>query len=129
MPKGDDIVLGKLGGSGDLIPAALRWFRRRGASEAEAPQIQAVVPTETASEETGSPAVDTLALELAAPAPLPTADDVPELRALVEMRRNDPKLRWQLGLALVAARKLNLALAHLEVAVSQDPSLDQGELT
>ena len=45
------------------------------------------------------------------------------------MHRNDPKLRWQLGRALVAARKLNLALAHLEVAVSQDTSLDQGELT
>lgn len=69
------------------------------------------------------------AAEIALPAPLPTADDVPELRALVEMRRNDPKLRWQLGLSLIAARKLNLALAHLEVAASQDPSLDQGELS
>ena len=58
----------------------------------------------------------------------PVAEDVTELRELVEMHRNDPKLRWQLGLALVAARKLNLALAHLEVAVAQDPSLDQGEL-
>src|SRR4051794_2019562 len=129
MPKGDDIVLGKLGGSGDLIPAALRWFRRRGASQSETPQIQDVAPTETASEETGSPTADLLALELSAPAPLPTADDVPELRALVEMHRNDPKLRWQLGLALVASRKLNLALAHLEVAATQEPALDQGELT
>jgi tetratricopeptide (TPR) repeat protein len=67
-------------------------------------------------------------LEIAAPAPLPTAADVTELRELVEMHRNDPKLRWQLGLALIAARKLNLALAHLEVAASQDPTLDQGEL-
>ena len=67
-------------------------------------------------------------LEIAAPAPLPTADDVTELRELVEMHRNDPKLRWQLGLALIAARKLNLALAHLEVAASQDSTLDQGEL-
>jgi len=67
-------------------------------------------------------------LALAPLEPLPTADDVPDLRALVEADKADPKLRWQLGLALVAARKLNLALAHLEVAVGQDPSLDQGEL-
>ncbi len=128
MPKGADIVLGKLGGSGDLIPAALRWFRRRGAPEAEVRPNEDVVPNEALSEPAETTA-DTLALELAAPVPLPTADDVPELRALVEMHRNDPKLRWQLGLALVAARKLNLALAHLEVAATQDPSLDQGELT
>jgi tetratricopeptide (TPR) repeat protein len=128
MPKGDDIVLGKLGGSGDFIPAALRWFRRRGASEAEVLPNESLVPIDAVSEPTDASA-DTLALDLAAPAPLPTAEDVPELRAQVEMHRNDPKLRWQLGLALVAARKLNLALAHLEVAVSQDPSLDQGELT
>jgi tetratricopeptide (TPR) repeat protein len=128
MPKGDDIVLGKLGGSGDLIPAALRWFRRRGAPETEIRPTENVVPGDVVSGSAEAP-VDTLALELAAPVPLPTADDVPELRADVEMHRNDPKLRWQLGLALVAARKLNLALAHLEVAASQDPSLDQGELT
>lgn len=128
MPKGDDIVLGKLGGSGDLIPAAFRWFRRRGAPEAEVQPFESVVPNEAVSEPAETPA-DTLALELAAPVPLPTADDVPELRAAVEMHRNDPTLRWQLGLALIAARKLNLALAHLEVAASQDPSLDQGELT
>lgn len=125
-------MLGKLGGGGDLIPAALRWLRRRG-SDADSfptsdrsepvttPVIDATVP---------SPSIDAQAagLEIATPALLPTADDVPELRELVEMHRNDPKLRWQLGLALIAARKLNLALAHLEVAASQDSTLDQGEL-
>ncbi len=126
-------MLGKLGGGGDLIPAALRWLRRRGASEQEStPAIDQSVVTPSAtsvdaitiSSVSESPSV----LDIATPAPLPTADDVEELRALVEMQRNDPKLRWQLGLALVAARKLNLALAHLEVAASQDASLDQGEL-
>jgi len=123
-------VLGKLGGGGDLIPAALRWFRRRGADESAvregdlALQPDANVPTDLSASTTDLPAV-----ELPTAAPLPTAEDVPELRALVEMHRNDPKLRWQLGLALIAARKLNLALAHLEVAATQDPSLDQGELT
>lgn len=126
-------MLRKLGGGGDLIPAALRWFRSRGtAAEAEpattperhdaAAPAPADVSASLAS--TDAPAL----LDVAAAAPLPTAEDVPELRELVEMHRNDPKLRWQLGLALVAARKLNLALAHLEVAVAQDPSLDQGEL-
>jgi tetratricopeptide (TPR) repeat protein len=96
--------------------------------------MRAGAPLQTESPIAGDrpPASDSLAAsplsEVATPAPLPTADDVPELRALVEMQRNDPKLRWQLGLALVAARKLNLALAHLEVAASQDPTLDQGEL-
>jgi tetratricopeptide (TPR) repeat protein len=134
-------VLGKLGGGGDLIPAALRWLRRRGESapaDAGPPasdvEMRAGAPLQTESPIAGDrpPASDSLAAsplsEVATPAPLPTADDVPELRALVEMQRNDPKLRWQLGLALVAARKLNLALAHLEVAASQDPTLDQGEL-
>jgi tetratricopeptide (TPR) repeat protein len=136
-PKGDDIVLGKLGGSGELIPAALRWLRRRGSPEADALQIptidQATVasaPVVAPSEEAPTSPVSEGAssLDIATPAPLPTADDVPELRALVELHRNDPKLRWQLGLALIAARKLNLALAHLEVAAAQDATLDQGEL-
>jgi len=132
MPKGDDIVLGKLGGSGDLIPAALRWLRRRGGPESELPSDDDVLRQNLTHDVTATPTEtngDAIPLELTAPAPLPTADDVPELRSLVELRRNDPKLRWQLGLALIAARKLNLALAHLEVAASQDPSLDQGELT
>jgi tetratricopeptide (TPR) repeat protein len=127
-------VLGKLGGGGDLIPAALRWLRRRG--EPAAPSTPAI-DLETLTSPSRTPdaatAVDMSVLsdsiaDVATPAPLPTADDVPELRALVEMHRNDPKLRWQLGLSLIAARKLNLALAHLEVAASQDQSLDQGEL-
>jgi tetratricopeptide (TPR) repeat protein len=127
-------VLRKLGGSGELIPAALRWLRRRGSPDAETfpipatdPATPAPAPSDVASATT--PASETpSSLDLMAPAPLPTADDVPELRALVELHRNDPKLRWQLGLALIAARKLNLALAHLEVAAAQDASLDQGEL-
>lgn len=133
-PKGEDIVLGKLGGSGDLIPAALRWLRRRGSPETDAfptpPVARAAVAPEPAADATqADPVAENQAqLEVAAQAPLPTADDVGELRALVELHRNDPALRWQLGLALVAARKLNLALAHLEVAAGQDPSLDQGEL-
>lgn len=115
-----------------MIPAALRWLRRRGSDEADP------FPTLDRSERTTEPVSDVTislpagdaqsSLELVPPAPLPTADDVTELRELVEMRRNDPKLRWQLGLALIAARKLNLALAHLEVAASQDATLDQGEL-
>jgi tetratricopeptide (TPR) repeat protein len=133
-PKGDDIVLGKLGGSGELIPAALRWLRRRGSPETDALQIPttdqttvAAVPA-AAPSETVSTSEPSSTLDIATPVPLPTADDVPELRALVELHRNDPKLRWQLGLALIAARKLNLALAHLEVAAAQDAGLDQGEL-
>ena len=125
-------MLGKLGGGGDLIPAALRWLRRRG-SDADAfpaPGRSEPVAASIADLTVPSPSADasTTSFEMAAPAPLPTAADVPELRELVELRRNDPKLRWQLGLALIAARKLNLALAHLEVAASQDPGLDQGEL-
>lgn len=129
-PKGEGIVLGKLGGGGDLIPAALRWLRRRGAPELDLQPASTAASTPSSAPATPADSVttDTLSTEIAAPPPLPTADDVPELRALVEMNRNDAKLRWQLGLALVAARKLNLALAHLEVAASQDPSLDQGEL-
>ncbi|MCC7367549.1 MAG: tetratricopeptide repeat protein [Chloroflexi bacterium] len=121
-------MLGKLGGGGDLIPAALRWLRRRSEPAAPTVELQSA-PQPTITQDT-APAVDasTLTVEPTPPAPLPTADDVGELRALVEMHRNDPKLRWQLGLSLVAARKLNLALAHLEVAASQDPDLDQGEL-
>ena len=133
-PKGDDIVLGKLGGSGELIPAALRWLRRRGSPEADALQIPTtdratISPMPAVASSEIAPASDAPAtLDIATPAPLPTADDVPELRALVELHRNDPNLRWQLGLALIAARKLNLALAHLEVAAAQDAGLDQGEL-
>ena len=124
-------MLGKLGGGGDLIPAALRWLRRRGGPAAEAtPAIDLeTLTTPAAAPAASAPPVQSAStLEIATPALLPTSEDVPELRALVEMHRNDPKLRWQLGLALIAARKLNLALAHLEVAASQDPSLDQGEL-
>ena len=72
MPKGDDIVLGKLGGSGDLIPAALRWFRRRGTSEAEVRPNEDVVSGEVLSAPT-DPSADAAALELTAPVPLPTA--------------------------------------------------------
>ena len=140
-------MLGKFGGGGDLIPSALRWLRRRGgvdepdqaAESAEATgavHIDATVTTAPAgSVPTADISTDLLGtIDHEAPAalaplePLPTAADVPDLRALVESNKNDPKLRWQLGLALVAARKLNLALAHLEVAASQEPSLDQGEL-
>ncbi len=137
-------MLGKFGGGGDLIPSALRWLRRRGGIEegdqatetTEAVGVDAIVttapdgavPTGSATAEVlGTPSQDT-SPPLTPLEPLPTADDVPDLRALVEANKNDPKLRWQLGLALVAARKLNLALAHLEVAASQDPALDQGEL-
>ena len=124
-------MLGKLGGGGDLIPAALRWLRRRGEPAVEttpAINLETLTTPNRAAETVPTTDSSMVAAEVALPAPLPTADDVPELRALVEMRRNDPKLRWQLGLSLIAARKLNLALAHLEVAASQDPSLDQGEL-
>lgn len=139
-------MLGKLGGGGELIPSALRWLRRRrGVDErdraAPAPEtneaggVDAIVTTvpggmsPIASAARELPGTEgQVAVSLAPPEPLPTAADVPDLRALVEADKNDPKLRWQLGLALVAARKLNLALAHLEVAASQDPSLDQGEL-
>lgn len=125
-------MLGKLGGGGDLIPAALRWLRRRGTDTESFPTSARSEPISAPTSDVAAPSTapdsQTTSLEIAAPTPLPTADDVPELRELVEMHRNDPKLRWQLGLALVAARKLNLALAHLEVAASQDPTLDQGEL-
>ena len=125
-------MLGKLSSGGELLPSALRWLRRRaGVQDSSDATIDAVAE----SAGTGLPnvAADTDPLGAAAtplptPEPLPTADDVADLRELVEANRNDPKLRWQLGLALIAARKLNLALAHLEVAASQDPSLDQGEL-
>jgi tetratricopeptide (TPR) repeat protein len=130
-PKGDNIVLGKLGGGGDFIPAALRWLRRRSSPEAAPLPISEARPvTPAADEATTAPLQDaaTNVADVAVPPPLPTADDVPDLREMVELHRNDPKLRWQLGLALVAARKLNLALTHLEVAASQDASLDQGEL-
>jgi len=125
-------VLGKLGGGGDLIPAALRWLRRRGTGADAFPTLErsepAAAPVTDVTVSSATVDAQTAGLEIAAPAPLPTADDVTELRELVEMHRNDPKLRWQLGLALIAARKLNLALAHLEVAASQDATLDQGEL-
>ena len=138
-------MLGKFGGGGDLIPSALRWLRRRGGvdegetsteSTGATGSVQVDAILATATEGTSAPTVVPEVLGMAseepvpigAAEPLPTADDVPDLRALVEANKNDPKLRWQLGLALVAARKLNLALAHLEVAASQDPSLDQGEL-
>jgi len=135
-PKGDDIVLGKLGGGGDLIPAALRWLRRRGPSESDtfpSPTLDRTSltagPPENASTIEASVSHEAQSsVDIATPAPLPTAEDVTELREMVELHRNDPKLRWQLGLALIAARKLNLALAHLEVAASQDATLDQGEL-
>lgn len=135
-PKGDNIVLGKLGGGGDLIPAALRWLRRRGSSESPAAQATDALiltsATSTVAPQTpldhASDSSSLLVAESTPSAPLPTAEDVHELRELVELHRNDPKLRWQLGLALVAARKLNLALTHLEVAASQDATLDQGEL-
>jgi tetratricopeptide (TPR) repeat protein len=131
-PKGDDLVLGELGGSGGLIPAALRWLRRRRSPEDEAVPVaapdQSHVPAPHVTDATLATAETQPTLDLVAAAPPPTADDVNELREMVELHRNDPKLRWQLGLALIAARKLNLALAHLEVAASQDASLDQGEL-
>ena len=138
-------MLGKFGGGGDLIPSALRWLRRRGGVDegdrpAEGTEATGSVHVDanltTATDGTAGTTAVSEVLEnrseepvsLAPIEPLPTADDVPDLRAAVEANKNDPKLRWQLGLALVAARKLNLALAHLEVAASQDPSLDQGEL-
>ena len=141
-------MLRKFGGGGDLIPSALRWLRRRGgvdesaeaasaAETGEAIQVASIVttavdgttvPSASVALEPAAAAGQDGPVALAPLAPLPTADDVPDLRALVEANKNDPKLRWQLGLALVAARKLNLALAHLEVAATQDPSLDQGEL-
>jgi len=116
-----------------LIPAALRWLRRRGGSvEDTGPAINLETLTAPSAATTSASVVtntlSTSSIDIAPSPLLPTSDDVPELRALVEMHRTDPKLRWQLGLALIAARKLNLALAHLEVAASQDVSLDQGEL-
>ena len=134
-------MLGKFSGSGELLPSALRWLRRRaGAADGTdqppgvAVETEDVRPSSAPGTAAGAgdgdadgPASAANRLGLA-PGPPPTADDVPDLREQVEANRNDPRLRWQLGLALVAARKLNLALAHLEVAASQDPSLDQGEL-
>jgi tetratricopeptide (TPR) repeat protein len=115
-----------------LIPAALRWLRRRSSETDPFPTLDrpeaGVAPGADVTQSSQSQETQTSSLDIATPAPLPTADDVTELRELVEMHRNDPKLRWQLGLALIAARKLNLALAHLEVAASQDATLDQGEL-
>ncbi|MCC6179162.1 MAG: hypothetical protein IT305_27960 [Chloroflexi bacterium] len=126
-------MLGKFTGGGDLFPAALRWFRRREAPPPDATDTVIEVAATSIADASAAPesqveSIDAAVTALPPAEPLPTADDVPELRALVEVRRNDPKLRWQLGMALVAARKLNLALAHLEVAASQDSSLDQGEL-
>src|SRR4051812_43690016 len=109
MPKGDNLVLGKLGGSGELIPAALRWLRRRRTPETDALPIitsdtltltSAIVPSSAEAAIAEIPP----ALELGTSPLIPTADDVEELRAQVEIHRNDPLLRWQLGLALVAAR-------------------------
>lgn len=111
-------MLEKLTGNGDFFPSALRWLRRR--SRADLDEMAAPEPDAAAS------AAETAPLPPARP--LPSADDVPDLRAMVEANRGDPNLRWQLGMALIAARKLNLALAHLEVAAAQDPSLDEGEL-
>ena len=113
-------MLGKLPGGGDFFPSALRWLRRRAGDADDEPTAARSAADPEASEQAG--------LALGPAEPLPTADDVPELRALVEANKNDARARWQLGLALVAARKLNLALAHMEVAASQDPSLDEGEL-
>ena len=125
-------MLGKLSSSGELLPSALRWLRRR-AGVPDDVEASVDAAGESPSAESTTAMLDagphgSAATPLPTPEPLPTADDVADLRELVEANRNDPKLRWQLGLALIAARKLNLALAHLEVAASQDPSLDQGEL-
>lgn len=128
-------MLSKFPVGGELLPSALRWLRRRAGATGEADTL----PVSPIALETGAPSsvsesegaeASNEGLNSSGPvAELPpTADDVPDLRELVEANRSDPKLRWQLGLALVAARKLNLALAHLEVAASQDPSLDGGEL-
>ena len=125
-------MLGKFSSGGELLPSALRWLRRRaGVQDSPDAPIDAVAESagiEPSDAVTEAGPLGVAATPLPTPEPLPTAADVPDLRELVEANRNDPKLRWQLGLALVAARKLNLALAHLEVAASQDPSLDQGEL-
>jgi tetratricopeptide (TPR) repeat protein len=117
-------VLDKLGG-GDLLPAALRWLRRRSRDDLS-PMDTSMVAEEIVSLEAPEDAEHTMP---PAAAPLPTAEDVPELRAMVDYKKNDWGLRWQLGLALVAARKLNLALAHLEVAAEHDPQLDDGILS
>jgi tetratricopeptide (TPR) repeat protein len=116
-------VLDKLGG-GDLLPAALRWLRRRSRDDLD------TVDRAVVTEDSASLAVRDDPEQIAPPAAvaLPTAEDVAELRAMVDLDKNDWGLRWQLGLALVAARKLNLALAHLEVAAEHDPQLDDGIL-
>ena len=111
-------MLEKLTGNGQFFPSALRWLRRRTAAEQDEPAT-AQPEAETSKAQS---------IELPRARVLPTAADVPELRALVEANRSDASLRWQLGMALVAARRLNIALAHLEVAAAQDPSLDEGEL-
>ena len=111
-------MFGKLTGNGDFLPSALRWLRRRGEAQQDEAMADPLEDGATAAEPVALPLVE----------PPPRAEDVPELRALVEANRGDARLRWQLGMALVAARKLNLALAHLEVAATQDPSLDEGEL-
>jgi tetratricopeptide (TPR) repeat protein len=116
-------VLDKLGG-GDLLPAALRWLRRRSRDDLD------TVDRAVVTEDSASLAVRDDPEQISPPAAvaLPTAEDVAELRAMVDLDKNDWGLRWQLGLALVAARKLNLALAHLEVAAEHDPQLDDGIL-
>ncbi len=116
-------MLDRLGG-GDLLPSALRWLRRRSRDDLQQP--------ETPPTTDGTPSAPLVEGEVVSALPaavaLPTAEDVPELRAMVEADKNDWGLRWQLGLALMASRKLNLALAHLEVAAEHDPSLDDGIL-
>jgi tetratricopeptide (TPR) repeat protein len=109
----------RLRNTGQIIPAALRWFGRREPEDAALPPIAPIAVPEVSIRQR---------LEISPDAILPTAADVDELRALVEEDRSNPSLRWQLGLALVAARKLNLAVSQLEVAAAQDPSLDGGEL-
>jgi tetratricopeptide (TPR) repeat protein len=121
-------VLDRLPGGREFLPLALRWLRRRSTDSPDQSPEGLGVQDESIAESDGTSATDTSLTPLPQSVPLPTADDVPELRALVDANKNDPRLRWQLGLALVAARKLNLAVAHMDVAASQDPSLDEGEL-
>ncbi|MFN8524360.1 MAG: tetratricopeptide repeat protein [Chloroflexota bacterium] len=118
-------MLGKLMGGGDFLPSALRWLRRR--SPEDSPLELSISPAPV-TETSPAPTVASIERMPRPVEPLPTAADVDELRAMLEEDVNDAKVRWQLGLALVAARKLNLALAHLEVAAAQDASLDDGEL-
>jgi tetratricopeptide (TPR) repeat protein len=121
-------VLDKLPRGRELLPSALRWFRRRSPVSPDQSPGNVEVQDESVAARGDTLATDTPVTPLPQAAPLPTADDVPELRTLVDANKNDPRLRWQLGLALVAARKLNLAVSHMDVAASQDPSLDEGEL-